>query len=201
MEGFQAGKCRCQVCESDTTTTISQYGALVCESCRNFFKNRLVSFGSNRTVAGRLKCVTGKYECDCGAVLKACVRCRFAKCMRIGMSSLINRSMLEWLKHRWHSSDKEVESKANAKNVDATSSIKRIEKYAFAQVKISEEIYGVHVYEWRFRGFCVAICHKFSINSHRYFHKYQRNDSSEILKFFSKIFSRDLWRKNKNLFI
>ena len=64
----------------DPAANMLHYGAIVCFSCRAFFRRAVLE---RRTYT----CVRGTFGCAVDAVTRTnCKRCRLAKCLRVGLN-------------------------------------------------------------------------------------------------------------------
>ena len=69
----------CRVC-GDPAANMLHYGAVVCFSCRAFFRRAVLERRS-------YTCVRGTFGCAVDAVTRTnCKRCRLAKCLRVGLN-------------------------------------------------------------------------------------------------------------------
>ena len=71
---------QCQVC-GDLANAHNHYGAIVCFSCRAFFRR-----GSNKGSKAKFVCNNQDEKCEITvATRKRCLLCRYKKCLEVGM--------------------------------------------------------------------------------------------------------------------
>ena len=82
MQDDQVGLTQCKVCFKPTAGHYKFYGARVCHSCRAFFRRSVQGNNSDSFVCDAIGCCSIDSKS-----WKSCKKCRFEKCLAIGMQT------------------------------------------------------------------------------------------------------------------
>lgn len=67
----------CMVCGKSSSNSV-HYGVVTCEACKGFF--------GRISESSRLECISGTNNCDVSYQKNSCRRCRYQRCIQVGMS-------------------------------------------------------------------------------------------------------------------
>ena len=70
----------CQICSSQTSVGL-HFGAITCEACKKFFIRSI-----KRNEFDSYVCKRNTNDCPITLESRACIRCRFDKCIKVGMN-------------------------------------------------------------------------------------------------------------------
>ena len=166
----------CKVCKSPKATNHNYYGASsVCQSCRGFLMR------SVQSELYKVFCQVHAKSCEINSKnRKSCKKCRFEKCLQVGMKTSYVKSIEERCRKILLSQNVE-KTKMTDYFIESAALKDMSEKNTNYNSKIVFEFYGNNRHELFLKHFCT--CHKTYIASDQDLNEWYRVD----LYFFEKM--------------